>query len=104
MEPEELVTIGTVNTATEAEIIRGALQDAGFACEISGENQGGFAGILAIDILVKAEQAGAAREYLAQLKHSSKEGHPKVHREGVENAIEERKANSNIQPPPESQR
>ena len=44
-----------------AELIRNELEAEGIPCEVSGENQGGLAGVLKIDILVRAADASRAR-------------------------------------------
>jgi hypothetical protein len=70
MERKDLVTVCTVTSPTEAEIIRGVLQSAGIACEIGGEGQAGFAGVWAIDVLARAGDADKARKHLKQLKRN----------------------------------
>ena len=70
MERKDLISVCTVTSPTEAEIIRGALQSAGIACEIGGEGQAGFAGVWAIDILTRAGDADKARKHLKQLKRN----------------------------------
>ena len=69
MDSEDLVSICTVTTPTEAEIIRNALQAVGIACEIGGEGQAGLAGILAIDVLTHASDLEAARKHLRNLRN-----------------------------------
>ena len=73
MEQNDLVTIYTVNSPPEAELIRGALQSAGIPCTIGGESQAGLAGVLSIDILVSATDAVKARKHLKQLRVEKKE-------------------------------
>jgi hypothetical protein len=68
MDREDLVSVCTVTSPTEAEIIRGVLQSAGIACEIGGEGQAGLAGVLSIDVLTHLDDAEAARKHLKQLK------------------------------------
>lgn len=70
---EEPVSIYTVNNATEADIIRNALKAEGIACEIGGETQAGLAGVLEIDILVPADEAGRAKKVLRELRKQKKE-------------------------------
>lgn len=72
MEDQDLVAICSVQNLMEAEIIRGALQSGGFACKIGGETQGGFAGVLEIDVLTHADVAEEAIKYLHGLKRFSK--------------------------------
>lgn len=66
MEPHDLVTVYSVNNPTHAEIIRNFLQSEGIACELGGEKQMGLAGIMQIDILVRAEDADRATRLIAQ--------------------------------------
>ena len=73
MEPEDLVTVCTVNSPTEAELIRSALQSIGIACQIGGESQAGLAGILQIDVLIHASDEEKAREHLRELRHEKRE-------------------------------
>jgi hypothetical protein len=70
MDREDLVAVCTVTNPTEAEIIRGALQAVGIACEIGGETQAGLAGVLSIDVLTHLDDAEAARGHLKQLKRN----------------------------------
>jgi len=72
MEREDLVSVCTVTSPTEAEIIRGVLQSAGIACEIGGEGQAGLAGVLGIDVMTHLDDADAARHHLKQLKRNIK--------------------------------
>jgi hypothetical protein len=69
MDRQDLVSVWTVNTPTEAEIARAALESAGISCEISGETQAGLAGVLAINILTRAEDAEEARKFLQETYH-----------------------------------
>ncbi len=73
MDSEDLVTVYTVNSDVEAEIIRNALMAEGIACEIGGETQAGLAGVLEIDILTHASDADRARKVLRQLRKEKKE-------------------------------
>jgi hypothetical protein len=68
MANEDLITLCTVQTSTEAELIRNALKSVGIACEIGGESQGGFAGVLQIDVLIHESDADEARKYLRKLR------------------------------------
>jgi hypothetical protein len=63
MKADDLVTIYTTNDANEAELIKLNLRDHGIACQLSGEQQGGFAGlgIEEIGVVVRAEDADRAR-------------------------------------------
>ncbi|MSQ93923.1 MAG: DUF2007 domain-containing protein [Gemmataceae bacterium] len=68
MDDQDLILVCTVQSPTEAEIIRGALQSAGIACQIGGEGQAGLAGVLAIDILTHASDTKKARQLLKQIR------------------------------------
>ena len=68
MESEDLVTVFTVKSPTEAEMVRNALKAVGIACEIGGEGQAGLAGVLEIDVLVHASDVNAARKHLRNLR------------------------------------
>lgn len=64
MDANELVKVYTITDPGRAEIIRGALEDAGIPCELGGEGQGGFTGILAIDLLVRSADADRAKKII----------------------------------------
>lgn len=66
MEPKEPVTVASVKSEAEAEIIRNFLHTEGIMCEIGGETAGGLAGVLSIPILVPAKDADQARKILAK--------------------------------------
>src|SRR6185312_16437265 len=68
MDDQDLVTLCTVQSLPEAEIIRGALQGAGIACQIGGETQAGFAGVFAIDVLTHVSDLKQARKLLKQVR------------------------------------
>jgi hypothetical protein len=59
---DELVTVLTLKSATQAEVIKNALEANGIPCFIEGEGQAGLAGIFDIEVQVKAADADAARE------------------------------------------
>jgi hypothetical protein len=69
IDPDELVTVYTVNEPTQAELIRAELNAEGIAAQVSGENQAGLSGVLRIDILTRARDADRARKFLAQHEH-----------------------------------
>jgi Putative prokaryotic signal transducing protein len=73
MDSQDLVTVYTVNSAAEAEIVRNAFKAEGIDCEIGGETQAGLAGVLEIDILTHASDAERARKLLRQLRKEKKE-------------------------------
>ena len=60
-DPNEVVVVYTTNDVYEAEVIRNALYDAGIACELDGESQGGFAELVETKLLVRAWDADRAR-------------------------------------------
>jgi hypothetical protein len=69
MEAEDLVSVYTLNDPTQAELIKAALHDEGIACQIDGENQGSFSGVLQIAILVRAVDADRARRFIETHEH-----------------------------------
>ena len=68
-----LVTVCTVKSATEAELIRSALEAVGIACQIGNESQAGFAGVFEIDLLTHANNLEAAQKYLRKLRRQKLE-------------------------------
>lgn len=71
MDEDELVTVYTVQDAGQAEVIRIALQDEGIPCTVGG-NRAGLAGILEIDIMVRANDAVRARRLIEAHEISEK--------------------------------
>ncbi len=69
LDANELVVVQTTNNLTEAEILKNALEAAGIKCDLEGENQGSFAGILNVRILVRAWDADRARQVLSSHAH-----------------------------------
>jgi hypothetical protein len=65
-DPDELVTVYTAREPTLAELIRTELEAEGIPCEVSGENQAGLAGVLKIDVLVRAADANRARTFIEE--------------------------------------
>ncbi|MEZ6094534.1 MAG: DUF2007 domain-containing protein [Pirellulaceae bacterium] len=65
---DELVTVYTVENASVAELVRNTLIDHGIECELAGEQQGGFPGTFAIEIIVKKSDAPKALEFI-QIHH-----------------------------------
>jgi hypothetical protein len=61
MDTEETVVVYRTNDVSEAEIIRSTLRAAGIACELEGELQGGFTGLLETKLLVSTGDADRAR-------------------------------------------
>jgi hypothetical protein len=68
MDSEEPVEVYTVTDPTQAELIRNALEEEGIVCEISGESQAGFSGVLEIQILTRAADADQARRIISELE------------------------------------
>ena len=80
MNADQPVVIHATNNLGEAEILKGVLEGEGIKCELEGENQGGFAGIFAVKILVRAWDEERARQVLACHTHHHK-SHPGGSRE-----------------------
>jgi hypothetical protein len=76
MDSQEPIEVYTVTDPTRAELIRNALHEEGIVCEISGEGQAGFSGVLEIQILTKASDAEQARQIIAELEQHHSEGAP----------------------------
>ncbi len=64
-DPDELVSVYTAHEPTIAELIKGELESEGIRCEVSGENQGGLAGVLKVDVLVRAADEERARAFIS---------------------------------------
>jgi hypothetical protein len=64
MDAEETVVVFGTNDVCEAEIIRNRLRAAGITCELEGELQGGFTGLVATRLLVPAGDADRARHLI----------------------------------------
>ena len=60
----EVEVVYTTNDAYKAEIIRNQLHDAGIKCELDGELQGGFTGIVETKLLVRAGDVDRARRLI----------------------------------------
>ncbi|HZZ77605.1 MAG TPA: DUF2007 domain-containing protein [Gemmataceae bacterium] len=73
MENEDLISVYTVKSTAEAEIVRGSLESVGIPCQIGGESQAGFSGVLEIDILTHVSDADRARKHLRLLRKEKKE-------------------------------
>lgn len=56
-----LITICTVNDPVKAELIKIELANQDIRCEIGGEHQGGFTGTLSVELIVREEDAEAAK-------------------------------------------
>jgi len=60
-----LVTIGTLTDAIDAELVKNTLLDHDIPCQLDGDNQGGFPGMFEIGVMVRdtdAENAGKVAE------------------------------------------
>lgn len=66
MDPNDAVILYTTSHEPEAEIIRLKLQEAGINCQLAGTNQGGFAAVLEVKILVPAADVARARELISE--------------------------------------
>ena len=66
MHMNELVEVYTTTHEAEAEVIRIALEEEGIASQISGKNQGSFAGALDVKVYVKACDAIAAQKFIEE--------------------------------------
>jgi hypothetical protein len=71
MDAEEPVVVYRAGNMAEAEMVRNLLMAEGIACEVSGENQGGFAGVgvVEVTVLVHAADADRARAVIEQHHH-----------------------------------
>lgn len=63
-EADEPVTVYTLNDPYEAEVVRTELCGEGIRCELDGEHQAGFSGVLKIGVLVRARDADRARKVI----------------------------------------
>jgi hypothetical protein len=72
---QDLVTVYTVKTAEQAQIVKNFLCAQGIACRIDGEGQVGLAGILDIGLLVHAVDADRARTLIH--RHQQVKRHPR---------------------------
>ena len=64
MDQNELVTVYTLTDPNRSEIIKGALQAEGIACELGGEGQAGFTGLWEIQVMVRADDADRAKKII----------------------------------------
>ena len=69
MDANEPVVVHTTNNVAEAEIVKNALESEGVQCELGGENQASFTGVLGIPILVRAWDEEHARQVIASHAH-----------------------------------
>ncbi len=69
----ELVRLLRTRDPNRAEIIKNALEAAGIACNLDGENQAGLTGILEIDVIVRQDQKDQAQALLAAIESGAEE-------------------------------
>ncbi len=62
MDANDLVEVYSTTMEVEAEVVRNRLEADGIDSQVSGANQGGFAGALEVKVYVKAIDAAKARE------------------------------------------
>ncbi len=80
MDLNEPVVIHTTNNFAEAEILKNLLESEGIKCALGGENQGSFADVLGIPIMVRTGEAERARQGLAaHSPHHRHHGHTRHH-------------------------
>jgi hypothetical protein len=69
MEAQQPVTVFRTNDPTIAEMVRNALHEEGITAEISGERQGGFAGVLPeVEVIVRATDADQALRIVEEME------------------------------------
>ena len=66
MDLNDLVEVFSTTHEVEAEVVRSALEAEGIQSQISGKNQGSFAGVLDVKVYVKAADAVAAQRFIAE--------------------------------------
>ncbi len=64
MDPNEPVAIYSTTSLAEAEVLQSVLEGEGIKCQLDGENQGSFAGVLDVKLLVRAADEEKARQVL----------------------------------------
>jgi hypothetical protein len=69
MDLNELETVFTTTDPNQAHIVQGALQSEGIACQVEGELQGSFSGVLPVRLLVRAWDADRARAIIKSHGH-----------------------------------
>jgi hypothetical protein len=70
-QPDDILTVYTTGNATEAEVLRAALEAEGIQCQVGGESQAGLAGVetMSIQLLVRADDFDRAKAFLEQHHH-----------------------------------
>jgi putative signal transducing protein len=81
VDPNDPVVLQTTTNLAEAEILKNALEAEGIKCELEGENQASFTGVLGVRVLVRAWDEERARKVLAEHGHHRGEHHDK-HKKG----------------------
>lgn len=64
--PTKIITVFESSSPGEAEVIKIMLANHGIHCELDGETQGGFVGVMNIGILVEAKDAEEARRLIRE--------------------------------------
>jgi F420-dependent methylenetetrahydromethanopterin dehydrogenase len=77
----KLIVVESCGSRPEAELVRGALEEAGIPAIIQGDTAGGMREHLAwsgagFKILVREDDAAAARDFLAELANSDADSGP----------------------------
>jgi hypothetical protein len=65
VDANEPVVLCTTTNPTEAEFLKNLLEGEGVKCQLEGENQGSFAGLFDVRVLVRAWDEDRARQVLA---------------------------------------
>ena len=80
MNQNDPVVLQTANNLADAEIVKNALEEKGIRCELDGDNQGSFTGLLAVRILVRAGDEERARKVIGS--HIHHHAHSGPHKRG----------------------
>jgi hypothetical protein len=65
MDPNDPVVVYRTSNPAEAEFLKMALEGEGIKCLVTGETQGGFAGVIPeVTLTVRSSQADRAREII----------------------------------------
>lgn len=65
MKNEELIIVFATKNYSEAEILKSMLESEGIQCELEGEHQAGFTGVLDIQGMVRISDEDQARKLLS---------------------------------------
>lgn len=68
-----LITVYTSNDSAECDLVRNILLDHGIDCQLSGEGQAGFSGIMEIGVVVRSTHAAEATE-IVNIHHPIRAG------------------------------